>query len=326
MNRSALIVHNKLSDNPTKDELDVVAQIEAVGGSLKRFGWKVDTLPLTLDLETGRRLIANKKPELIFNLVESLAENDSFISAAPLLYESLHIPYTGSSSATIAVTSDKCISKRIMKAAGIPTPEWQPIEWDDSGPDIFPFIVKSASDHASIGIDDESIINDKPAWRRWKENRKYEKKRKLFAERYIHGREFNLSLLQHADGSVIVLPPAEISFASFPEGKPHIVGYAAKWESFSFEYDNTPRIFSKDPADVPLHEKLSEISLKCWDLFSLSGYGRVDFRVDRNGRIYVLEVNANPCLSPDAGFAAACTEKGIDYDRMVEEIISAAMG
>ena len=321
----ALIVHNQLSDRPTEDENDVMAQIEAVGASLVRLGWRREKLALTLDLAQGRSRIKARSPDCIVNLVESLDGDDRFISAAPLLYESLHLPYTGSSPAAIAATSNKCVAKKIMTAAGIPTPRWQLIADASKPPDFFPFIIKSATDHASIGISDDSIIFDREAWRQWIDRHPTEKQRYLFAETYIHGREFNLSLLQRADGTITVLPPAEIGFTAFPEGKPHIVGYAAKWDSTTFEFNNTPRIFSNNPQDSTLHDKLTATARTCWDLFSLSGYGRVDFRVDTNGGIHVLEVNANPCLTPDAGFVAACMQKHIDFDQMVKEIIAVAL-
>ncbi len=325
MSRFVLIVHNRLSDNPSEDEKDVVAQIEAIRTSLIRLGWRTDTLPLSLDLREGRNLIAQKAPDCIFNLVESLDGDDRFISAAPLLYESLHIPYTGSSPATLAATSDKSIAKRFMQAAGIPTPRWEMITDSGVPPGFFPFIIKSSTDHASIGINDDSVIAGPHEWQRWIGNRTAPRRKGLFAESYIHGREFNLSLLQAAGAGVIVLPPAEISFAAFPEGKPHIVGYAAKWDANAFEYHHTPRRFSHDPHDESLHAQLIATARSCWDLFSLAGYARVDFRVDAGGNILVLEVNANPCLSPDAGFVAACEQKAINYDAIVERLVTVAL-
>ncbi|MBN1577214.1 MAG: hypothetical protein JW913_11715 [Chitinispirillaceae bacterium] len=319
-----LIVHNRISDNPTEDENDVIAQTKAVAAALDRLGWRVETLPLTLDLEKGRNLITSRAPDCIFNLVESLEGDDRFIASAPMLFESLHIPYTGSSPATLAATSNKCVAKKIMQATGIPTPRWQPIVVDSDPPAFFPFIIKSATDHASIGISDDSIITDASEWQRWIGCHGAERQRGLFAESYIHGREFNLSVLQRFGGAITVLPPAEIGFAGFPAGKPHIVGYAAKWDKDTFEYNNTPRLFSNDRADAALHERLIATARACWDLFSLAGYGRVDFRVDIGGKVHVLEINTNPCLTPDAGFVAACDQGGIDFDMIVKELVAVA--
>jgi D-alanine-D-alanine ligase len=144
-----------------------------------------------------------------------------------------------------------------------------------------------------------------------------------FAERYVEGREFNLSLLDGQD-CVTVLPAAEIDFSRFPEGKPRIVGFDAKWQEDSFAYQNTPRRFAFAERDRPLLANLKKLAIECWKLFYLRGYARVDFRVDAGGQPWVLEVNTNPCLSPDAGFAAALAQAGISYDTGIERILATA--
>ncbi len=115
-----------------------------------------------------------------------------------------------------------------------------------------------------------------------------------FAETFIHGREFNLSIIGGLDGPE-VLPPAEIIFDNLERGKPAIVGYRAKWEEDSHEYKNTPRTFAFNEDDQPLISELKSLALRCWDLFGLRGYARVDFRVDESCRPWILEVNCNPC-------------------------------
>ena len=128
--------------------------------------------------------------------------------------------------------------------------------------------------------------------------------RACYAEQYIDGREFNLSVLASPQGPQ-VLPPAEIDFSGFPPGKPRLVGYRAKWEEGSFEFQHTPRRFDFPAEDGPLLDRLRDLALGSWRVFGLRGYGRVDFRVDEAGHPWVLETNTNPCLSPDAGFYAA---------------------
>jgi len=144
-----------------------------------------------------------------------------------------------------------------------------------------------------------------------------------FAERYIEGREFNLSLLASA-GKPEVLPPAEIRFEGYPPNKRKIVDYRAKWDETSFEYIHTSRCFHFAPKDGPLLQKMIGIAKKCWDLFGLRGYARVDFRADEAGKPWVLEINANPCISPDAGFVAAAMQGGLGMGEIVARIISAA--
>ena len=118
-----------------------------------------------------------------------------------------------------------------------------------------------------------------------------------------------------------MLPVAELKFEGFPEDKPAIVGYAAKWDTDSFEYRHTVRSFDVEPE---LAERAERLALECWDLFALDGYARVDFRVDALGMPFVLEINANPCLSPDAGFAAALERAGIGYGDAIGWLIADA--
>ncbi|HBB18312.1 MAG TPA: D-alanine--D-alanine ligase, partial [Syntrophus sp. (in: bacteria)] len=95
----------------------------------------------------------------------------------------------------------------------------------------------------------------------------------------------------------------------------------SKWEEGSFEFNHTPRSFTFPETDAPLLLRLKELALRCWNLFDLRGYARVDFRVDKEGRPWILEVNANPCLSPDAGFLAATLHANLTFEEVLERII-----
>src|SRR5690606_34390114 len=94
------------------------------------------------------------------------------------------------------------------------------------------------------------------------------------------------------------------------------------WDEESFEFGNTPRRFDFPSGDQSLLRRLARLARQCWRLFGLRGYARVDFRVDRSGEPWILEINANPCLSPDAGFAAALAQAGIPFDSAVDRILS----
>jgi D-alanine-D-alanine ligase len=121
------------------------------------------------------------------------------------------------------------------------------------------------------------------------------------------------------------MPPAEMTFRGYPPGKPRIVDYAAKWHAQSFEFNNTVRRFDFPPEDAPLLGRLAEAAQACSRVFGLTGYARVDCRVDAEGRPFVLEVNVNPCLSPDAGFAAATVRAGLDMTAVVARIVAARL-
>jgi D-alanine-D-alanine ligase len=104
-----------------------------------------------------------------------------------------------------------------------------------------------------------------------------------------------------------------------------IVGYRAKWKKDSYEYNHTPRRFDFPPQDAALVGQLVQMAKKCWQVFGLGGYGRVDFRVDTEGRPWILEINTNPCLSPDAGFAVAVQQSGLTFAEAVDRILCDAI-
>jgi D-alanine-D-alanine ligase len=120
---------------------------------------------------------------------------------------------------------------------------------------------------------------------------------------------------------VQVLPPAEMTFMDYPPGKERVLGYRAKWEPTAFEYEHTVRRFDFPPEESGLIEQMKQIARRCWALFDLHGYARADMRVDADSRIFVLEINANPCLDADAGFAAAVARAGISPAQMVQRIL-----
>jgi D-alanine-D-alanine ligase len=184
-------------------------------------------------------------------------------------------------------------------------------------------IVKPVWEHGSVGIT-ESSVHENVSGRRLA-SLLPDEDGDVFAERFVAGREFNLSLLAGPNG-VDVLPPAEIVFQGEWEDVHRIVGYAAKWCDDSFEARGTPRRFDFAASDTPLLHMLSETATDCWRLFGLRGCARVDFRVDGHGRPWVLEVNANPCLSPDAGFMAAARRAGLTPSTVMSRIVRDAIG
>jgi len=322
------VLHNAVSEAPTADERDVLVQVEVVAAALAALGHEVRRLPCSLDLATAKRQLTEQRPEVVFNLVEALDGSDRLVALAPSLLDALGLPSTGSSAEALFLTGSKLLAKERLGAAGLPTPAWavprrQPGSHSDLSP---PYIVKAVWEHASFGLGDEAVVRagDAGGVQQQLSERGGRWGRPCFAEQYVEGREFNLSLLAGPNGPE-VLPPAEIDFSAFPAGKPHLVGYRAKWDDSSFEFHHTPRRFDFPPDDAPLLARLEALTRDCWELFALGGYARVDFRVDEQGRPWVLEINANCCLSPDAGFAAALDRAGIPFNEAVRRILADAL-
>lgn len=322
-NACVAVVHGAVAAGAGPDEQDVLVQVDVIRQILADLGYRPVAVPLGLDLQAAADRLRQLRPGFVFNLVESIDGLGRLIHLAPTLYDSLELPYTGARSEAIYLTASKLLTKRSMRAAGIATPDW--VEGGTAGLPVpgfpGPCIVKSVWEHASIGIDDGSVVDDPRRVPAVARRRRQRFGGDWFAEAFIDGREFNLSLLGGAD-EVELLAPAEMTFVDYPAGKRRIVDYAAKWHEGSFEYDNTVRRFEFDAADRPLLARLEAMAKSCWRLFGLGGYARVDCRVDAAGQPWVLEVNVNPCLSPDAGFMAAAARSGLDATAVVRRIIA----
>jgi D-alanine-D-alanine ligase len=338
------ILHGEVAKGASLDEQDVIEEANLVSDGLARLGHEPITVPISLNFDQTMQTLGNLRPAIVFNLVESLAGKGSLIHMAPAFLDALGIPYTGARTEAMFLTSNKLLAKQALSGAGLPTPAWfsggkNPEIAIDKGT----WIVKSLWEHASVGLDEDSVLFDADRERIAEEMdaRRKQLGGACFAERFIDGREFNVSLLaaknppppsgerKAAGGITIlpdekdpeVLPPAEIRFDAYPPGKIRVVGYRAKWVQDSPEFAQTTRRFDFPKTDNRLLSRITELSLQCWRLFGLHGYARVDFRVDSAGRPWILEVNANPCLSPDAGFLAAAIQAKMDFTDVLARII-----
>lgn len=316
-----LIVYNLPTDQNSADDLDVLAQVDAVKESLTELNHTVFEFGADLNLDQFKNEILKLKPDLVFNLVEALFGVEAYMHFVPQMLEKLNIPFTGGSSQSLFVTTDKVFTKKMFDQQKILTPKWFTSNNFPEGNSFpMPSIIKPISVDASVGLDDSSIIYDA---KNMEEELKIrtEKYGECFVEEFIDGREFNISIIETVNGP-LVLPIAEIRFENFPLDKAKIVNYDAKWNEDSFEYHNTVRHFDFEKEDEKLISELKKITLEIWNKFELKGYVRVDYRVDVQNNIYALEINVNPCISPDSGFFAACEKYGWNYTKMVETILN----
>lgn len=287
------------------DTADTRAQAEEITASLRGLGHETAVLAYDGNLD-------GLHPDLVFNLVEDLPEGPDQLFAITRQLDQRDIAYTGAATEPLQQLGRKPQMKARLRAAGLPTPP------DMNGaPPGTRFIVKSAVEHASVGLSSLNVVPSATEALQIIAEREAEFGGEWFAEAYVDGREFNIAVL---DGEV--LPVAEILFTDHAGNAPRVVGYAEKWDTGSRAFETTPRVF---PArEEPLFSELERLTRAAWDLFGLTGYARVDFRVDRAGQPYILEVNANPCLAADAGFCAAAAQLGLTQTDVVARLIEAA--
>jgi D-alanine-D-alanine ligase len=228
--------------------------------------------------------------------------------------ELFSVPYTGSSSYTTGVCLRKHVINTLLDRAGLPVPRFGVVRRGMPLPSVgFPAICKPAAEDASLGIEQRSVVRTTRALAARVEAM-LESWDEVLVQRYVDGREVNVGVLGNT-----VLPISEIDFAAMPEGKWRIVTYESKWAPGSVEdLGAAPRCPAKLP--VKLANEIRRVALAGWKLVGGSGYGRVDMRIDADGKPWILEVNANPDIAPDAGLARMAGVAGMPYSALIRDI------
>ena len=316
--RRCCIIYNEPQQGALPDELDVLDQVAHIEQHLLELGISVYRKGITAQFMSEIAELVKEKPDFVFNLVESINNKGELIYFVPALLNLNSIPYSGNSLEAIFLTSNKTICSKTMKNAGINNPQsYLPSQIKLLKPGR-KYIVKPIWEDGSLGITDKSVFECKPGF---EEKFKGLDDSHWFIEDFIDGREFNISVLAGKDGPE-VLPPAEIVFINYDANRPKIIDFKAKWEMESFEYINTVREFPGNKLNNQLVSNLRKAALSCWNLFDLKGYARVDVRTDSNDNVFVIEINGNPCISPDGGYVAATRESGYPFTVVLQRIIS----
>ena len=289
------VIYTDIGANPTPDDADTILQAHFMATCLKELGYAAPLLPFRP--ASLKRELTALKAAAIFNLVEAIGSEDERASEAPALFEAWNIPYSGNSALTLNSLINKPTVKRRLSQYGMPTPAFP-----EDGAQGKQWILKSETFHCSRGIDHRNVSSDMDALNALALECAAKYSGAWFLEEYIPGREINMALLDNGTTTPDVLPASEICFTG---KEPHIVDYDSKWNEDSESYATTTASMKFTAADKPLLNQLQALSRDCWQAFNLRGYARIDFRIDTAGNPYILEINANPCLSDDAGFMRA---------------------
>lgn len=261
-----------------------------------------------------------KELDLIFNTCDEGFECDSkFEPHVVTMLDLFKIPYTGSNYLTLGMCLDKGLTKQILIANNIPTPKFVYSNGESTAVTglKFPLMIKPSKEDGSIGIREDSVVHDEAALRKKVKEVEERYQQPALIEEFIDGREFNIAII--GNGKPEALPVSELEFT----GKTRICSYDAKWDTKSEAYNTT---VPNCPANIPkeLEKKIREIALKAYQAMGVKGYGRVDMRV-ASGKPFVIEVNPNPDISPDAGLARSARIAGYTYTEMIKKIVEAAL-
>lgn len=329
MTKSVLIAHNTFGDPNDPfypSRFAVTDQINAVAESLVKLGIRHDIVAVE-NLRVLTEILNKSDHECVFNLCEEfVGESINQSCYVPALCRAFGKRFSGNDTPALVLTQNKINSKAVLTGYGLRCPAGVVLPLNDTSllDTLAPnrYIIKPSMCDASEGITHDSVFY----WPQDKQ-RVLELAKSLFArfsqplivEQFIAGREINCSVLE-VNGKPKVLAVAEIDFSAFKEGMLNIVDYDAKWSPETFVYVNTPR---KLPAELPdkLYAEIADVARRAWLATGCSGYVRVDMRLSEDNIPYILEVNANPDITPEAGFASALQFAGIEYHSFVESMI-----
>lgn len=310
--------------NNDLSEREFLKQIENIKKILRKKYSVVDTLAVNSDIRSVIKKINNSSPDVILNFVESVEGNSNLESYIAGLYDLLGIPYTGNSSISLGNCLVKSKTKQILQSHGLRTPRHfiantNHIPAQQELSLKFPAILKLAREDASIGISEFSVVNNFEEMIKRLEYLFKTYNQEVLIEEYIEGRELNVAILGGK-----VLPISEICFDGLPDELPKIITYEAKWSPESVYYKHTtPRCPA--PLDEQIKTKIEKMALEAFDALECRDYARVDIRLTQKNVPYIIEVNPNPDISPDAGFVRSASYSGISYEELLYRLTSFAL-
>lgn len=311
------------------DVASVEDSAHAVADALSEGGFQVERIGVHgLEVLAVLDRVRAAMPDLVFNLCESMAGESRNEPTLVGLLDLFAIPYTGADLLALALCLHKRRTKDILIARGIPTPPHRfladPAALADPALDAldYPWFVKLGHEDASVGITEGNLVATPAALRARARELMIAFDQAVLAERYVEGREINVTLIGNA-GELRILPIHEIDFSAMPADRPRIVSYAAKWEESHVDYAGTRPVPLRD-ASPALVAEVEQVARAAWDALGLRDYGRIDLRVDAAGTPWVIDVNPNPDISPDAGVARAARIAGLSYSQMIAQIAEVA--
>ncbi|WP_290660928.1 MULTISPECIES: ATP-grasp domain-containing protein [Ignavibacterium] len=297
------------------EEYDLMAE------RLSKAGFSAYSLNIKDNIFSFIEDYTKNKPDVVFNFIEIYKDKPYLEMNVVSLYELLGVAYTGAPPMALANCQNKQLAKRILASEGILTPSFtffDKLQKEYKHNLKYPLIVKPAFEDASVGIENSAIVNDGKSLKKRIEFVFAHFKQPALCEEYIDGRELNVAVL--GDVTPAALPISEIDFSQMPDHLYNIVSYQAKWDPFHEAYHKTiPVCPAKLPKRVETHAK--EIAVKAFRIMGVRDYARVDMRLSKDNKLYVLEVNPNPDLTEDAGFMRSSKAAGYSYVKTLSKII-----
>jgi len=308
--------HEEKEINIWKTEFDVVS-------TLRKAGHEVQPLGVQHELQPIREAVENFKPDVVFNLLEEFHSETTYDQNVASYLELLRIPYTGCNPRGLIIARGKALAKKLVAFHRIRTPAFAVMPRGKavrrSAKLSFPLMVKSATEHASVGIAQASVVDTDE---KLVERVAFVHERlgtDALVEQYVAGREIYVGVL--GNDRLTVLPPWELSFGTMQEAANAIATARVKHD---LEYQERHGIEQKPAVDLlpAVESALPHLSKRIYRILGLSGYARIDYRISPEGLIWCLEANPNPEISMGEEFASAAMQAGITYPELLQRLLN----
>lgn len=293
---------------------------------LARAGHEVRALGLYDNLADLRAVIAEWQPDIVFNLLQEFQGIVTYDQHIVAYLELLRQPYTGCNPRGMMISRDKVLSKQILSFHRIPTPKFaiyrRGRSYRLSRRLVFPLFVKSATEDASLGIAQASIVEDHARLKERIDFIHESTQTDALVEEYIEGRELYVAVC--GNERLTTFPVWEMDFGSLPQAMAGIATRKVKWD---LKYQKKHQIRTGRAVDLQdaEHDRIGQLARRIYRALHMSGYGRMDLRMRPDGSVFVLEANSNPNLSADEDFAASAASAGVDYPALLERILRLGM-
>jgi D-alanine-D-alanine ligase len=298
--------------------------VDQVADALRGGGHKVSILGVHGDISKLRTGLMRRKPELVFNLMETFGNHQLGAVGLAGLLDLLGLPYTGGGPGEIYIQEDKALTKKLLAFDSIRYPEYAVFSPDadlETGGQLrMPLFVKPLRMDASIGIDAKSLVRSTREMMERVLDIHRRVKDSALVEEYVEGREFYIGVLGNAMPQVF--PPIEMDFSGLPDGAPRVLDAKAKWDEKSPKYKGTRAVVAELPDEM--RARLQKVAVDAYRALRVRDYGRIDLRLTETGDIYVIEVNASCYLEQSGEFATAARAAELDYPTLINRIVECA--
>jgi len=307
------------------DVATVLEEYQAIVMALKSEGFRVAAVNVDDDLGRLKGLLEKSPPDVIFNLVEFFHNDAKLEAAVAALFELHKIPYTGSPPFALSLCQRKGMTKQLLLQNGVSTPRFKSLR----EPRItrrhglhYPLIVKPAREDASLGVDKDSVVYDYAQLTARLKQTFDSHQPPILVEEFIEGKELHVSVL--GNDPPMVLPMIEFDFSELPEEHPSIITYDVKWNPLDQAYH---KVHSNCPAQISKRSerRVQKQALAAYLATGCRDYARIDMRLSRQNKPYVLEVNPNPDLTEGVSFMESAEEAGMSFSETLREIVDFAL-